>query len=151
MRVDQEFKEKYALHSSYLTRHDNKPRKYYFEIENLDEDYLEVRKILQESKITNFDIVASCIRANAPVLRVFSDEITGRFTIGKNISLFSLKNKLIEDGYIFTEKVKKSGPLCLNKDFSEPFSAKWFRLKMPWWEFKNGTLYYFFQKIKRFI
>lgn len=151
MRIDREFQKAYNLHSSYLSRNDNKKREYYFEIENLEEDYKETKRTLKKYSDVHFDFVASCLKSNSPVLRIFSKDITGRFGVSKKISLQTLKDKLIRDGYIFAERSTKSGPLCLNEDFSEPFSAKWFRFTLPWWEFKNGPLFNFIQKIKNFI
>ncbi len=94
MRTDSIVKETYEKHSLYLTEIDGKPRFYYFEIENLEEDYAEARKILFKYENVSFDFVASCIKKDAVRLRVFSKEFTGRFSISKSIPLNTLKQKL---------------------------------------------------------
>ena len=148
MRTDSIVKETYEKHSLYLTEIDGKPRFYYFEIENLEEDYAEARKILFKYENVSFDFVASCIKKDAVRLRVFSKEFTGRFSISKSIPLNTLKQKLLEDGFTFAPKSKKSGPLCLNTDFSEPFSVKRFRFFLPVWEVLQKFKYFFFIKIR---
>ena len=116
---------------------DRKLRRYYFDIENLDDDYTEIKKIIIESKVTKFDFCGSCLFNSPPALRVFSDKVTFRFGITKKISISMLKEKLLSDGFIFMEKTKKSGPLCLKNDFSESWETKFFRLFIvPLWDFK---------------
>jgi len=53
----------------------------------------------------------------------------------------NLKQKLILDGYTFVKQGSKSGPLYLNDDFSESFSAKKFRFFLPLWELKMWFLH----------
>ncbi len=124
MRVGLREKNAYERHSRHQTHQDNKHRELYFVIENIDNDYLEVKKILSEYKNICFDFCASCLYRSLPNLRVYNDIFTGRFPVDQRVSLSTLKEQLIADGYTFKTKGPKSGPLCLSDDFSEPFSAK---------------------------
>jgi|SRR3989344_3837252 len=141
MKIDWQNKRTYERHSAYSTRVDNKKRQYFFEIENLDSDYEELKRILESHPKTSFDFVASCIEKDCVGLRIFSDNFTGRFLLSKEVSPLNLKQKLISDGYTFVTRGRKSGPLCLNDDFSEPFSAKKFRFFLPLWELKMWFLH----------
>ena len=145
MKIDWRKKRAYERHSVYITRTDNKKRQYFFEIENLDSDYEELKRILENHPKISFDFVASCIKKGCVGLRFFSDNFTGRFSLSKEVSPSDLKQKLILDGYTFVERGSKSGPLCLNDDFSEPFSAKKFRFFLPLWELKMWFLHDLFR------
>ena len=61
MKIDWQNKRTYERHSAYSTRVDNKKRQYFFEIENLDSDYEELKRILENHPKTSFDFVSSCI------------------------------------------------------------------------------------------
>src|SRR3989344_2730995 len=141
MKIDWQKKRAYESHSVYRTRMDNKKRQYFFEIENLDGDYEELKRILENHLKISFEFVASCIKKDCVGLRIFSEDFTGRFSLGKEVSLLDLKQKLILDGYTFIKRGNKSGPLCLNDDFSEPFSAKKFRFFLRLWELKMWFLH----------
>ena len=62
MKIDWQKKRAYESHSVYRTRMDNKKRQYFFEIENLDGDYEELKRILENHLKISFDFVASCIK-----------------------------------------------------------------------------------------
>jgi len=136
MKLNKKLKNAYHRHSINQSMLDGKERIYYFEIENLQEDYKEMQNLIQKYLPLSFDFVASCLYGQPPNIRFFSKTFTGRFSIGNEISLIELKNKLTQDGYYFMPHESKSGPLCLNDDFSEPVSAKIFRLKLPLLEIK---------------
>ena len=134
MRISERNKRAYERHSAHQTHNDNKHREHFFVIENLDNDYLEMRRVLANYKHLSFDFCASCLYNSPPNLRVYNDNLTGRFPVDKQVSLQALKEQLIADGYTFKTRSSKSGPLCLYDDFSEPFSAKRFRFFLPLWE-----------------
>jgi hypothetical protein len=136
MRIDEKLEKAYRRHSVNQTVRDGKERKFYFEIENIESDYEKVRELMRKHEPLCFDFVASCLRNCAPNIRFFSKNFTGRFSVDKKISLDELKQKLIDDGYTFISKGKKSGPLCLNADYSEPLSVKIFRMFLPVLEIK---------------
>jgi len=62
MKIDWQKKRAYERHSVYSTRTDNKKRQYFFEIENLDDDYEGLKGILENHPKISFDFVASCIK-----------------------------------------------------------------------------------------
>jgi len=146
MRENSRAKKAYDSHKKYLTLKDNKKREYFFVLENLENDYQLMLKNISQYKNVNFDFCASCIYRESINVRFFNKDFTGRFSVDSNVSLQKLKNKLIENGYIFLTRSNKSGPLCLNDNFTEPWSAKWFRLKLPFWEFKMRILDFFKNK-----
>jgi len=143
MRENSRAKKAYDSHKKYLTLKDNKKREYFFVLENLEEDYQLMIKNISKYSNLNFDFCASCLYREMVNIRFFNKEFTGRFSLDKYISLQKLKDKLIKDGYVFLTRSKKSGPLCLKNNFTEPWSAKWFRFKLPAWEFKMWILDYF--------
>ena len=51
MRIDEERKRAYDLHSRYVSKKDNKTRKYYFEIENLEDGAMVVYRPLYLAKV----------------------------------------------------------------------------------------------------
>jgi hypothetical protein len=110
MILNQRVKDAYHRHSIHQNRKDGKERVYYFEIENLESDYEEMKQLLQAYLPLRFDFVSSCLYSCPP-----------------NV----LQQNLIKDGYSFVSKEQKSGPLCLNADFTEPLSAKIFKLTLP--------------------
>lgn len=132
MRENIKTKNAYEKHSKYTTQKDSKFRKYYFIIENLDNDYeITIQEISKYDNI-KFDFCASCLYNDFPMLRVFWTWYTWRFSIDTNkIKLLDLKNKLIQDWFQFAQLCEKSWPLCLNDDFSERISTKKFRLLLP--------------------
>ena len=142
MRENSRAKKAYDSHKKYLTFKDQKKREYFFVLENLNEDYQSMLNSLSKYSNLNFDFCASCLRDELINVRFFNKEFTGRFSLDKQISLEKIKNQLIKDGYVFLCKSNKSGPLCLNDDFTEPWSAKWFRLKLPIWELKMWIVNY---------
>lgn len=134
MRISDRNKRAYERHSAHQTHHDYKHREHYFVIENLNEDYMLMKKTLADYTHVSFDFCASCLYDSPPNLRVYNERMTGRFPVDRNVSLSELKEKMIKDGFHFKTKGPKSGPLCLYDDFTEPFSAKRFRFFLPLWE-----------------
>jgi hypothetical protein len=131
MILNQRVKDAYHRHSIHQNRKDGKERVYYFEIENLESDYEEMKQLLQAYLPLRFDFVSSCLYSCPPNVRFFSKTFTGRFSVNSKVSLAELQQNLIKDGYSFVSKEQKSGPLCLNADFTEPLSAKIFKLTLP--------------------
>lgn len=122
---------KYNKHSAFANLIDWKKRIRFFDIQNNHKDHQLVLNELKAYWNLKFDFVASCLKKWDVLLRVFNADFTGRFGIKSWVNLTELKNKLIQDNFKRMPKSKKSGPLCLYEDFSEPSSAFWFRLFLP--------------------
>jgi hypothetical protein len=140
---------KYNQHSAYANLIDWKKRIRFFDIQDIDKDYQLILNELEKYWNLKFDFVASCLKKWDILLRVFNADFTGRFGIIPWVNIEELKSKLVNDHFIRMPKSKKSGPLCLYQDFSEPNSAFRFRLFLPLrelWDKIRITLRKYWQK-----
>lgn len=137
MIINQYAVKKYNQHSAFANLIDWKQRIRFFDIQNIDKDYQLMLNELKEYWNLKFDFVASCLKKWDVLLRFFNSDFTGRFGINSWVNLEELREKLIRDNFKQMPKSKKSGPLCLYEDFSEPNSAFRFRLFLPLRELRD--------------